>query len=281
MSTPEIHDVLAEVMSVKRCRGGVYRAELVAPEIAAAAKPFQFVNIKVSPGNDPFLRRPFSLSRIEPDEGIIEITWAVVGKGTGIMATWEPGRKVKILGPLGNGFSLEDKGLTGGFIAPLGGKAPELILVAGGTGLAPMYPLVMSARKSGFTVSLFYGGRSLESLMDTDRFEQSGCEVHISTEDGSAGFRGVVTGLFESHLRNLSASDIVVACGPRPMLQRLKSMCGQRNIRLYVSLEERMACGVGLCKGCAVKTSGNDPGYRHVCTDGPVFLADTVELGGE
>jgi dihydroorotate dehydrogenase electron transfer subunit len=290
---PEIVDERAQVLSLERASGGVFRALLLAPEIARRARPMQFVQVKVREGHDPFLRRPFSLSLIDADAGLIGITWDVVGAGTGIMAGWEPGREVMVLGPLGNGFDPDDASPPDSQGAPR-----RMLLVAGGTGLAPMYPLAVVAKARGWDIALFYGARTADFLLDTSEFQQLGCAVSVVTDDGSAGVRSLVTGAAAPSLHKAGRGDIAVACGPTPMLKAVKPLCKKAGVELYLSLEERMACGTGLCRGCAVKAArgwvrgmaagaegtvdgGPEPGYLHVCLDGPVFRAEDVDLGGE
>ncbi len=272
MSMRQIHDVEARVISLNKVRGKVYNVCLMAPEVAAIAKPMQFVNVTVGGSTDPLLRRPFSLSAIDAENGIIEITWAVVGRGTKMMAGWAVGQSVGVLGPLGNGLDMNKLPLDRG-----------LVLVAGGTGLAPLMPLASQARKTKTKTIVFYGARSANELLDTTCLEQ-GCQLHIATEDGSVGFKGLVTDLLETHLGSVvrvsaAGKATVISCGPNPMLNQAKQICNRYGFPLLVSLEERMACGYGLCQGCAVQSSGHKQEYYHVCTDGPVFWADDINLG--
>ncbi|MGE5578622.1 MAG: dihydroorotate dehydrogenase electron transfer subunit [Bacillota bacterium] len=320
-------DEKAHVLSIEKSGGRSVRALLAAPQIARAAKPMQFVMVKARDGVDPFLRRPFSLSAIEPDEGIIGITWDVVGRGTEIMAGWEPGDEIMVLGPLGNGLDLSEvsqkrhqsqntevsnassssTSSTQGSTTDdqhgtsSSGQPGRLFLIAGGTGLAPMFPLAKSAMGLGWDVSVFYGARSADLLHDCAPLRALGCQVDLCTDDGSVGPRSFVTDLARSALASAGPNDLAVSCGPTPMTRSLKRLCSELGVTLYVSLEERMACGTGLCKGCAVKMAPTygEPGitgqgahaatrveaevsgYYHVCSDGPVFLSTMVELGGE
>jgi dihydroorotate dehydrogenase electron transfer subunit len=273
-------DGIAEVMTIRKERGGFFTALLHAPGIAKEARPMQFVEVRVREGADPFLRRPFGLSRISPEEGTIGLTWAVVGRGTALMSSWRPGDRASVLGPLGNGLDPEK------LIGKSPAKARSVYLVAGGTGLAPFYPLAKAFRSHGVSVSLFYGARTSALLMDTSPFQSLGCRVTAYTEDGSEGAAGFVTvGL--GQLRTLPLEDdrqcapLVIACGPTAMLKAVKEKLAGTSAELYVSLEGRMACGTGLCKGCAVKAAPPLDGYLHVCTDGPVFPASMVCLGEE
>ncbi len=280
-----IYDETARVISVEPCARDAFRCRLHAVGIARAAIPFQFVNVLVSPGTDPFLRRPFSLSGIDKESGVIEITWAVVGKGTQLMTLWEPGREVMVLGPLGNGLNPELLPSNPEHSFP--GKAQEkgrMLLVAGGMGVAPMGPLAEAATKAGWKATLFYGTRSSVCALDVSPFKAQGCQVFMTTDDGSLGLQGsVVQGLASwlgrEPLEGEKDPLLAVACGPRPMLAAVKNLCQAQNISLYVALEERMACGTGLCKGCAVKAAQKEE-YLHVCTDGPVFPAGAVALEG-
>lgn len=257
----------AEVLSVETGSGHAVRALLHAPGIAAVARPMQFVMVKVREGLEPFLRRPFSLSHIMRDEGIIGVTWDVVGRGTEIMSRWEPGGKVPVLGPLGNGFA----------VPPAGGERRRLYMIAGGTGLAPMLPLAQEGLRQGWEVVLFYGACSAEFLLDFEPFKRLGCRTEVITDDGSFGRAMFVTAAAREEMLGASPEDLTVACGPAPMTRAAKALCEGSRAPLYVSLEERMACGTGLCKGCAVKMASSEA-YFHVCTDGPVFLAEDVEL---
>lgn len=272
----------ARIVSMNIEQGGVHTTLLYAPEIALRAVPMQFVQVKVAPLNDPFLRRPFGLSRISPEEGIIGITWATVGRGTSLMGLWREGDTVSVLGPLGNGLRTDRVLRTNP--GPHGRR--PVWLVAGGTGLAPLYPLALSLGPHCRDITVLYGARTAEALMDTSLFETVGCKVTVATEDGSAGVKGRVTGslghLLASFNGPLSSNPpLAVACGPTPMLRAVKAMLRDTPVELYVSLEERMACGTGLCKGCAVKAAPPRSGYFHVCSDGPVFPAGEVLLGGE
>ena len=276
-------DETARVLLVEDLGSGFHRAVLHSPEIAGTAKPLQFVMVKVRAGIDPYLRRPFSLSLIDAQAGLIGLTWSVVGAGTEAMAAWEPGQTVSVLGPLGNGFDvaevLAESHPRNEKDSPVFER--RLFLLAGGTGLAPMFPLATDAVGRGWQVFLFYGARTASALLDTAAFESAGCRVLVSTDDGSSGARGFVTDVAAKALPACPGlGDVAVACGPAPMLRAAKKLCRERGLTLYVSLEQRMACGTGLCRGCAVKAGAEaESQYLHVCLDGPVFRADRVDLG--
>ncbi len=289
----------AEVLSNEAISLGLYETVFRAPELALEARPAQFIGVKVSAGRDPFLRRPFSIARVDRNRGTVGILWARVGYGTELMSRWRPGETVNLLGALGNGFRP--------------GRFKHLILVAGGTGIAPMPFVCLESFKENprASISLLYGVKDKDSMYPVDRLTQEipGVAVQVSTEDGSYGKKGLVTGLLEDCLTRVSGqpSILVFACGPKRMLSAVKAITTSARIPLYVSLEERMACGLGLCRGCAVRRAGGfksknpvdsveQPGpggsytgrssiragdsYFHVCLDGPVFSAEDVDLEG-
>ncbi len=270
--TRKIYEVKARIINTHRVKGSIYTLSFEAPEIAATALPLQFVNVTVGNSTDPLLRRPFSLSGIHEKKGIIEITWAVVGAGTKMMSQWTVDRRVSVLGPLGNGLDPDHLPLHKG-----------LLLVAGGTGAAPLLPLAQQVIKKGASVTFFNGARSAAELIDVSSLKD-GCELHVATEDGSLGTKGFVTDPLRSYLARKACLSpnfkvTVVACGPKAMLSQVKQICGRYEFPLLVSLEERMACGYGLCQGCVVKSQGVEGKYYRVCTDGPVFWAGDVDLG--
>ncbi len=275
MSEKQISDVQSRLISLEKGEGNAHRALFEAPRIARSFVPFQFVNVRMDSGPEPFLRRPFGISWHDKEAGLVEITWKVVGRGTKMMTEWQPGRTVSILGPLGNGFVLPPSQ------EPPGEKRrTRLCLVAGGTGLAPMYPLAQEARRLGYEVFLFYGERTRADIVDTGRFHDLGAHIRIATEDGTQGAAGFVTDMLGPWMEAVTPQDVVLGCGPVPMLGALKRVVGDCAL-LYVSLEARMACGTGLCQGCAVRASGTKEVYFHVCSDGPVFPAGDVFLEGE
>ncbi len=267
----KIYDEKAKILSLNRIQNQIFHAEILAPQIAQIAKPMQFVNIRIVNSTDPLLRRPFSLSRIDVDAKIIGITWAAIGRGTNIMAKWSAGQQISVLGPLGNGLDLDSLTLDNG-----------LLIVAGGTGLAPLLPLISKAHSKRIDMVTLYGATSSDDMFDISNLQKK-CQLHLATEDGSQGIKGFVTVLLKEYLCSLTASNnckpMVISCGPKPMLKRVKQLCNEHEFPLMISLEEQMACGYGLCQGCAVQASDANLGYYRVCTDGPVFWANDVNLG--
>ena len=246
----------AKVLSNVQAVPGHYRMALEVPSIAREIKPGQFVNIRCGDGFDPLLRRPFSLHRVK-DSSYIEILYSVKGKGTGLLSVKRAGDAIDILGPAGNGFEAEC--VRGG----------DYVLIGGGVGVAPLYALAEQLRGEKKKVCVLIGARTKEILLCEEEFRELGCEVKVATDDGTAGRRGVVTGLFQELLDSGNWQPAVVyACGPKPMLKKVASVCGSSKVKARGSLEENMACGVGACMGCVVKTK---QGYKRVCKDGPVF----------
>jgi dihydroorotate dehydrogenase electron transfer subunit len=244
---------------------GYYYFNVLAPEIAAVARPGQFVQIRVAApeSNDPLLSRPISIHRIDAANGSISFIFKVVGKGTELLAGKGSGELLEILGSLGQGFEIPE-------------AAVEIALIAGGVGMPPLFCLnqfwrgVASSKK--FT--LFYGGRSRSDLLELSLWAELGTKVFPATEDGSFGRMGFITESFLKEFRK-TKYDFLVACGPLPMLQAVQKIALSENIPGQVSLEAHMACGVGACLGCVCRTK---EGFRRVCVDGPVFSVNEVLL---
>jgi dihydroorotate dehydrogenase electron transfer subunit len=216
--------------------------------------PGQFFMLSVDSGLDPLLKRPFSLHRWL--DGDFQLLYRVLGKATAILKSKRDGEVIEVLGPLGNSF-------------PLDNEPEQIILVAGGIGIAPL--LALADRTSDAKPLLYYGARTENELLRLDEFRSLGIETVISTDDGSSGHKGLITDILEEFLTS-HASRVtdyrVYACGPKPMLKALSELTKKHNIKTFMALEESMACGIGTCLGCVVNTTD---GYRRVCKEGPVF----------
>ncbi|HWQ89580.1 MAG TPA: dihydroorotate dehydrogenase electron transfer subunit [Desulfitobacteriaceae bacterium] len=245
--------------------------------IAQEARPGQFVHLQVGPTLDPLLRRPISIAAIDPECQEITLLYRIKGKGTELLSKAGPGQKLNLLGPLGKGFTLPDKG--------------ELWLVAGGIGAFPLHALAAAAKKQGLTVRLFWGGenRSLLECSGLAMWEELGLPIYLSTLDGSCGKKGLVTELLQEFLQEYRQSSPspaaagepvlqVAACGPPGMMQAVTVQCLQAGWPVEVSLEEHMACGLGACLGCVVTLQDQQGQVRRakVCQDGPVFRGEEV-----
>jgi len=231
------------------------------PGISEKARAGQFVMIKVRGGFDPLLRRPFSFHRIQRKG--FEILYEVAGKGTQLISEIGKEEEVDILGPLGKGFMVQ-RGMK------------KAVLVAGGIGCAPLFAL--GERLKGKTdVVIYLGAKSAAGLLRTKEFKTLG-KVVIATEDGSKGFRGMVTELIEQDLHVSDPSCSLFSCGPNLMLKKISEFSQRKGLPCQISLEAYMGCGIGACLGCAVKvkTEKGEYNYLRVCTDGPVFESSRV-----
>ena len=229
-------------------------------EIAALAQPGQFVNILSGDlGEGPLLRRPFSISRVDGD--IIELIFHVVGIGTNLLSRKKPGDGIDSIGPLGQPFHSNAEFETA-------------LLVAGGIGVAPFPFLTDDLLKRGKRVETFVGYRTSGQVY-TEHLHH----VHVATDDGSNGFQGNVVQLLETSLcQNKFAKAKLFACGPTVMMKALTELARRMNICCELSLEGQMACGFGICQGCAVQRTENNETYALVCKDGPTFLSSEVNL---
>lgn len=251
---------LTSVVDNRPLTSDVYHLILKAPGLAAASKPGQFMMVKVAPGFEPALRRPFSLHRLDQETGQVEIIYQVLGKGTAILAQRKPDEQLEILGPLGNGFCLREGERVG--------------LVGGGMGIAPLLAAAEQAVQDGKEVVVFLGAKSGDYLLAQEEFERLG-QVFVVTDDGSVGEKALVNKPLEEYLKNQQL-DLLLACGPTPMLKAVASIANAREIPAQLSLEQRMGCGVGACLGCVFPVKADTSEgfiYKRVCHDGPVFWA--------
>jgi dihydroorotate dehydrogenase electron transfer subunit len=233
----------------------------------ATPLPGQFVMIRESGRREPLLARPLSIfgfNRHE-DHAVLELLFRTAGRGTTLLARLKPGEELAVLGPLGRGFTL-----------PSGIR--QALFVAGGVGVAPLVYLLHSgllASEAGHEIrkNFYLGARSAELLTGIERLRDF-CELGICTDDGSHGYHGPVTVMLKRDINRYDPGEtIIYACGPTPMIRALGPLLREHPIPCQVSLEERMACGLGACLGCAVAIRGSEGKreYRRVCQDGPVF----------
>jgi dihydroorotate dehydrogenase electron transfer subunit len=256
----------APITSAVEAMPGTRLIWLDAPEIAGEAEPGQFVMVRC--GGDAYLPRPFSVHRVE-GEGLA-LLFRVVGRGTRWLAQQKKGAALDIFGPLGNGFRIDP-------------SAGNLLLVAGGIGIAPLVFLADVAAGQGKTVTIIAGARSCDCLapvsMPQRLFDSGvmGASVHVvcATDDGSEGFKGLTTDLVPVYLEGM---DQVFACGPAAMYLTMARMPELKDKDVQLSLEIMMGCGTGVCYGCTIRTKG---GLKQVCQDGPVFGMGEVGWGSE
>lgn len=236
----------------------VYSMWIKAPDIAHEAKAGQFVSLYCN-NKSRLLPRPISICEIDKDRGMIRLVYRVVGAGTDEFAQLTSNDSIDIMGPLGNGFILE------------GSKA---ILIGGGIGIPPMLEL---AKQLSCEKQIVLGYRDSDTFL-ADEFKSYG-NVYIATEDGTVGTKGNV---IDAIVSNQLDADIIFACGPTPMLKGINNYAKKHGVKTQLSMEERMACGVGACLGCVCKTKDKDHhtnvNNKRICKDGPVFYGDEVEL---
>lgn len=242
-----------KLLSARQLNQDVFDFTLQAPELAALAVPGQFAQVKV-PGHT--LRRPISICGIDKKAGTLRFVFQVRGQGTAELAGFQPGGEIEILAPLGNGFPVD--------------REKRTLLVGGGIGVPPLLGV---AKELGEKAVAVLGFRNKDAVILEKDFQAAGAKVLIATDDGSYGHHGLVTELCQGQ-----DFDCVMACGPAPMLKAVTALAQRRGVPCYVSLEERMACGIGACLGCAVALRGEDgvEYFGHVCKDGPVFESRRV-----
>lgn len=247
----------------QECIGtGIYSMWIQTKTIAANAKPGQFVSLYSNDGSK-LLPRPISLCEIDKEQGRLRLVYRVTGKGTGTeeFSRLSEGSVIETMGPLGNGFPLDAV------------KGKRVFLMGGGIGIPPM---LQTAKALDAEKIMVLGYRD-ELFLNKD-FEAYG-DVYVATEDGSAGTKGnVMDAIRENGLQ----ADAIFACGPTPMLRAIKAYAEENKIPCWISMEERMACGIGACLGCVCKSKEKDHHShvhnKRVCKDGPVFLSTEVEL---
>ncbi len=257
---PEKWKERALVVSQERIAEGIYSMWLATENIAANAKAGQFISMYTNEA-DKLLPRPISICEIDAAKGQLRVVYRVTGEHTGTekFSQMKAGETLEILGPLGNGFTKETK---------------KAFLIGGGIGIPPMLEL---AKELDCEKQIIAGYK--DELFLTEDLEKYG-ELYIATEDGSAGTKGNV---MDAVRENALTADVIYACGPTPMLRAIKAYAGEKGILCYLSMEERMACGIGACLACVCKSKDiDDHSHVHnkrVCKEGPVFLSTEVDLG--
>ena len=239
------------------------------PDIARQAAPGQFLMVKVATGTHPLLRRPFSIH--SRDDASISLFFKVAGEGTALLAEKKPGETLDILGPLGRGFDLAlGAGNRRAAVAPA-------LAVGGGRGIAPLTFLASELAAAGRPLKILYGGRTASDLPLRDKFTTAGFDLACSTDDGTFGFKGLVTDLLKNELNTAQPASVIYACGPEPMLRTIARMAAEAGIPAQLSLESHMGCGFGACWGCVKKIRRDGAeSWVKVCEDGPVFPAQEV-----
>ncbi len=302
MTTQKMLQIQAKIVSNTQVAENYFKMCLDAPLVAQKAEPGQFIYIKTSNNYKPLLRRAFSIHSIgyrllvigyrqkrqsqSQKPNTLELLYKVRGIGTEILAEKKAGEELDIIGPLGKGFNI---------ISNIKYQKSKIILIGGGIGIAPLVFLSEKLTKSKIKnqkskITVLLGAETKEKILCKNDFEKLGCEVKIATEDGSQGFKGKVTELLAKGLlaiSHLPASPAwlggpfaIYACGPTPMLKEIAQISQRNKIPCQVSLEEKMACGIGACRGCVIKVKNYKDEenfiYKRVCKDGPVFDAQEI-----
>ena len=255
----------ARVLSQRLIADGIYDMWLET-EMALDAHPGQFVGVYPA-GKSTLLPRPISICEVDRERNVIRLVYRVVGQGTAEFTLYQPGDYISILGVLGNGFPLDKA------------EGKRVLLMGGGIGVPPLLQTAKELKTLGkaSSVTSVLGYRDSQTFLRED-FEKA-AELVIATEDGRIGTRGNVIDAIKAD--GLEA-DVIFACGPMPMLRAIKAYASENDMKAYLSLEERMACGVGACLGCICKTKEIDEHSQvknaRICTDGPVFDADDLDM---
>jgi dihydroorotate dehydrogenase electron transfer subunit len=250
------HQQITKIIANKQVSEKFYQLSLESSPLLRKALPGQFIHIRINDTLKPFFRRPFSIYR---SQKTIDILFDALGCGTRMLAQKKPGDSLDCLGPLGTPFSLPPRNVK------------QIVLIAGGVGVAPFLFLTDILKKKKYKISLLYGARSKDQIFSMIDFKKNGCAVYVSTDDGSVGKKGKVSALFPQI--KLDVPTYFYTCGPRPMMACVQAFAKENHLEGQASLEEVMACGVGACLGCSTKTH---KGYKTVCHDGPVFNLNDV-----
>ena len=251
---------LCRVIHTRAVGENIFLLRFSSPALSSGIKPGQFLNIRVSEGTDPLLRRPFSVYRVDGDD--LEIIFSVIGRGTNALSQKRENDILDILGPLGTPYTVASDSYV------------QALLVAGGLGVAPLPILTRALQRAQKKIATFVGARSRSALV-TDHLEN----VQVATDDGSQGFRGTVVDLLRSDLsRGTYTRPKIFACGPTAMLRAVADAAREFDVPCEVSLEGAMACGFGICQGCPVELTDGPQRYALMCKDGPVFDTRRIKI---
>ncbi|HDP69517.1 MAG TPA: dihydroorotate dehydrogenase electron transfer subunit [Actinobacteria bacterium] len=251
--------IKAKVLAKIEVAIDIYKLRLSCPKIAASVLPGQFVHVECGKDREFILRRPFSVHR-RLGGNAFEILFQVVGKGTRALAEIEKGDILDVIGPLGNGFEVSD-------------TVKNTLLIAGGIGVAPLMFLAEKLFAGKIPFDVLIGCANCKKAVPFDLQNIIKDRVFFATDDGSLGFKGTVTELFLNHLKKNEKPDVIYTCGPKAMLKQVALIAEKHGIACFLSLEERMACGIGACLSCVCKTKS---GQKRVCVDGPIFDASEI-----
>lgn len=253
--------IKGKIIENRHLQGDYYCITIKAPEIAKKAKPGQFVMLSKWPIKALLLKRPFSFSYLDACQGIIGLLYKKVGRGTQILSESKHDEEVELIGPIGNGFYLPD-------------EAKVIAIVARGIGVATLIPFMKECKKKGIEIYSFLSAQENKLLLERDQIESFSSRTFYTTDDGSCGNKGNVTYFLEEYLLEGGTKiGAVYTCGSRRLARHIKALQSKYHFSAYVSMEERMGCGIGACKGCVIKTT---KGFQRVCQEGPVFPLEEV-----
>jgi dihydroorotate dehydrogenase electron transfer subunit len=258
---------VGEIENNEEIQGTCFLMKVILPASFGDPQPGQFVMIRISGLYEPLLARPISIYSFSrgKDSCAMELLYSVVGKGTQILAGLISGSQVEIHGPLGCGFEIDEARQT-------------IVFIAGGMGIVPLALLTEHLCKdkcvSPSAMTFYLGAKTAKAVVGLDKLQKLCYNINVCTDDGTLGKKGLVTQVFQKDIKKYSpVNTAVYACGPKEMLKSLAKILSGSNFTSQVSLEERMACGIGACLGCAVAIRSDEGtlAYMRVCADGPVF----------
>lgn len=253
--------LMEKIEGIEKIAKSIYKMTVKSKDISMNARPGQFVNVKCSEGINALLRRPISICNVDRDRETFDIVFQIKGIGTEYLSQKKVGSEVDLIGPLGKPFNISD-------------QYKRIAVVGGGIGTFPLLYLLKEMKEAD--KSAFLGFRNSDYVVLTDEFDAASNSLSIATDDGSTGYKGLVTDLLEKELHE-KGYDIIYTCGPLPMIRKVVDIANKEGVKCQVSLEQRMGCGIGACLVCACKTGKPDDWeYSHVCKDGPVFWSDEV-----
>lgn len=254
---------LMTILVQERIAHNIYKLKLKGELVKEMNKPGRFVHLKVNDGSSPLLRRPISVCDFDQEEQTFTMIYRAEGEGTKLLSQKLTGNQVDVLGPLGNGFPVDEAE-----------KGQTALLVGGGIGVPPLFNLSKQLIQKGVNVIHVLGFQTEDVVFYEEEFSKLG-KTYVTTVDGTRGIKGFVTDVIRDE--NLEF-DILYSCGPLPMLKALENQ--NKDKKGFISLEQRMGCGIGACFACVCHTQDDPDGfsYRKVCTDGPVFPIGEVVL---
>ena len=249
----------AKLIKKEQLKPDIYKFSISAKQIVDIAKPGQFIEIRVTDGLDPFLRRPISIYNMDKGNGVLEIIFRIQGKGTEILSRRKEGENIDIIGPLGYGTFKYD-----------GYK--NIAILGGGIGVFPLYELAKQSKKEA-KINTYLGFRNKEAVILEEEFKSISDKLVITTDDGSYKIHGFAINELKKDIEN-EKIDCIFSFLSLPLLKDAQKLAEEINIPCQISLEEKMGCGLGVCLGCAVEVTTG--GYEHVCKQGPVFESNKV-----